>query len=188
MLGADKVSFGTSVMIAEGCIMARVCHKNTCPVGVATQDPELRKKFTGTPEMVVRFLTAVAELVNGTIEARRDGELAVRRLKGRSVPYVYGRRLYDVKLTGVEFRRPPGGGASRVPLVHASFETLNRGTGSRTTFELEYAIDGPLAGVPTLIRHKPRWWLEAVLKLEEDGTAPADAKDGRAARPTPPGR
>jgi len=134
------------------------------------------------------FLTAVAELVNGTIEARRDGELAVRRLKGRSVAYVYGRRLYDVKLTGVEFRRPSGGGASSAPLVHASFETLNRGTGSKTTFELEYAIDGPLAGVPTLIRHRPRWWLEAVLKLEEDGAAPAGAKDGRAARPTPPGR
>ena len=61
MLGADEVSFGTSAMIAEGCIMARVCHKNTCPVGVATQDPELRKKFNGTPEMVMRFLTAVAE-------------------------------------------------------------------------------------------------------------------------------
>jgi glutamate synthase (ferredoxin) len=61
MLGADEVSFGTSAMIAEGCIMARVCHKNTCPVGVATQDPELRKKFTGTPEMVMRFMTAIAE-------------------------------------------------------------------------------------------------------------------------------
>ena len=61
MLGADEVSFGTSAMIAEGCIMARVCHKNTCPVGVATQDPELRKKFDGTPEMVMRFMTAIAE-------------------------------------------------------------------------------------------------------------------------------
>jgi glutamate synthase (ferredoxin) len=61
MLGADEVSFGTSAMIAEGCIMARVCHKNTCPVGVATQDPELRKKFTGTPEDVMRFMVAVAE-------------------------------------------------------------------------------------------------------------------------------
>ncbi len=61
MLGADEVSFGTSAMIAEGCIMARVCHKNTCPVGIATQDPELRKKFSGTPEMVIRFMTAIAE-------------------------------------------------------------------------------------------------------------------------------
>ena len=67
MLGADEVSFGTSAMIAEGCIMARVCHKNTCPVGVATQDPELRKKFTGTPEMVVRFMTAIAEDVRGIL-------------------------------------------------------------------------------------------------------------------------
>lgn len=63
MLGADEYSFGTSALIAEGCTMARVCHKNTCPVGVATQDPELRKKFTGTPEQVINFLTAVAEEV-----------------------------------------------------------------------------------------------------------------------------
>ncbi len=63
MFGADEVSFGTSAMIAEGCIMARVCHKNTCPVGVATQDPELRAKFDGTPEMVMQFMTAIAEEV-----------------------------------------------------------------------------------------------------------------------------
>lgn len=61
MLGADEYSFGTSAMIAEGCIMARVCHKNTCPVGVATQSPELREKFDGTPEMVVNFMTYIAE-------------------------------------------------------------------------------------------------------------------------------
>ena len=65
MFGADEFSFGTSAMIAEGCIMARVCHKNTCPVGVATQNPELRKKFDGTPEMVVNFLTYIAEEVRG---------------------------------------------------------------------------------------------------------------------------
>ena len=63
MLGADEYSFGTSAMIAEGCIMARVCHKNTCPVGVATQDPELRAKFEGTPEMVMNFMIAIAEEV-----------------------------------------------------------------------------------------------------------------------------
>src|SRR5690606_32709771 len=61
MLGADEFSFGTSAMIAEGCIMARVCHKNTCPVGVATQDPELRQKFIGTPEMVINMMVAIAE-------------------------------------------------------------------------------------------------------------------------------
>ncbi len=61
MLGADEFSFGTSAMIAEGCIMARVCHKNTCPVGVASQDPELRARFIGTPEMVTNMMLLIAE-------------------------------------------------------------------------------------------------------------------------------
>jgi hypothetical protein len=128
------------------------------------------------------FLMAVAELVNDTIAARQNGEQALRRLKGRTVAYVYSRRLYDLRLTDIEPRRPAGGGPSRAALVHAEFETRNRGTGSRTTFELEYATDGPLAGVPTLIRHKPRWWLEAVLKLEASApgaTAPAEGGSTR---------
>jgi glutamate synthase domain-containing protein 2/glutamate synthase domain-containing protein 1/glutamate synthase domain-containing protein 3 len=63
LLGADEFSFGTAVLIAEGCILVRTCHRNTCPVGIATQDPELRKKFAGTPEMVARYLTLIAEEV-----------------------------------------------------------------------------------------------------------------------------
>jgi glutamate synthase (ferredoxin) len=63
LLGADEFSFGTAALIAEGCILVRTCHRNTCPVGIATQDPELRKKFAGTPEMVARYLTLVAEEV-----------------------------------------------------------------------------------------------------------------------------
>ncbi|MFO7693390.1 MAG: hypothetical protein R6V57_09930 [Vicinamibacterales bacterium] len=117
------------------------------------------------------FLTAVVELVSDTIAAHKDGERPLRQLKGRTIAYVYGRNLYDLKLAGVEPVRQKAGEPSRGALVRAEFETLNRGTGSRTTFALEYAAGGPLAGVPTLIRHKPRWWLEAVLKLEE-GTAP----------------
>ena len=117
------------------------------------------------------FLTAVAELVSDTIAANREGEQPLRRLKGRTIAYIYGRRLYDLKLTGVSRFRPKEGAYSNRVLVRAEFETLNRGTGSHNTFTLEYAADGPLAGVPTLIRHKPRWWLEAVLKLDE-GTAP----------------
>ncbi|MCF7822408.1 MAG: glutamate synthase large subunit, partial [Mariprofundaceae bacterium] len=61
LLGADEIAFGTIALIAEGCIMMRKCHLNTCPVGVATQDPELRKKFVGTPEDVVNFFMFVAE-------------------------------------------------------------------------------------------------------------------------------
>jgi glutamate synthase (NADPH/NADH) large chain len=61
LLGADEVGFGTGALISEGCIMMRKCHLNTCPVGVATQDPALRKLFPGKPEHVVNFFTFVAE-------------------------------------------------------------------------------------------------------------------------------
>jgi glutamate synthase (ferredoxin) len=63
LLGADEVSFGTAALLAEGCLMVRTCHLDTCPVGIATQDPELRARFAGTPEMVMAYLTFVAEEV-----------------------------------------------------------------------------------------------------------------------------
>jgi len=63
LLGAEEFGFSTTPLIAMGCIMMRKCHLNTCPVGIATQDPELRKKFTGTPEHVINFLFFVADEV-----------------------------------------------------------------------------------------------------------------------------
>ncbi len=63
LLGADEIGFSTAPLIAMGCIMMRVCHLNTCPVGIATQNPELRKRFEGTPEHVVKYLFFVAEEV-----------------------------------------------------------------------------------------------------------------------------
>jgi glutamate synthase domain-containing protein 3 len=65
LLGADEFSFGTALLLAEGCLMVRSCHLDTCPVGIATQQPELRAKFAATPEMVQTYLLYVAE------EARR---------------------------------------------------------------------------------------------------------------------
>ena len=61
LLGADEMGFATAPLIAAGCVMMRACHLNTCPVGIATQDPELRKRFTGKPEHIVNFLFYVAE-------------------------------------------------------------------------------------------------------------------------------
>ena len=61
LLGAEEFGFSTMPLIAMGCIMMRKCHLNTCPVGIATQDPELRKKFRGTPEDVIRYFFFVAE-------------------------------------------------------------------------------------------------------------------------------
>jgi len=65
LLGADEFGFSTAPLIATGCIMMRACHLNTCPVGIATQDPELVKRFAGTPEHVVNYFFFVAEEVRG---------------------------------------------------------------------------------------------------------------------------
>jgi len=61
LLGAEEYGFATAPLVVEGCIMMRKCHLNTCPVGIATQDPELRKKFEGKPEHIVNYLFFVAE-------------------------------------------------------------------------------------------------------------------------------
>jgi len=81
LLGADEFGFATAPLVAEGCIMMRKCHLNTCPVGVATQDPELRKKFTGQPEQVINFLFFVAEEARelmATLGIRRFSDLIGR--------------------------------------------------------------------------------------------------------------
>ncbi len=78
LLGADEFGFATAPLIAAGCIMMRKCHLNTCPVGVATQDPELRKKFKGQPEHVINFFFFIAEEVRelmATMGFRTFGEM-----------------------------------------------------------------------------------------------------------------
>src|SRR5215216_1324109 len=81
LLGADEMGFSTAPLIATGCIMMRACHLNTCPVGVATQDPELRERFKGTPEHVVNFCFFVAEEVREIM--RRIGVRRFEDLIGR---------------------------------------------------------------------------------------------------------
>jgi len=69
LLGADEFGFATAPLVTIGCIMMRVCHLDLCPVGIATQNPELRKRFTGEPESVVRFMLFVAEEVREYLAA-----------------------------------------------------------------------------------------------------------------------
>ncbi len=81
LLGADEFGFSTAPLIAMGCIMMRVCHLNTCPVGVATQDPELRARFQGTPDHVVNYLMLVAEearQIMASLGIRTVGEMIGR--------------------------------------------------------------------------------------------------------------
>ncbi len=82
LLGADEFGFATAALISQGCVMMRKCHLNTCPVGVATQDPELRKRFTGKPEHVVNFFRFVAEdtrRIMAELGFRRIDEMIGRR-------------------------------------------------------------------------------------------------------------
>ncbi|HUG43482.1 MAG TPA: glutamate synthase large subunit, partial [Acidobacteriota bacterium] len=81
MLGAEEFGFGTSALVAAGCVMARACHENTCPAGIATQDPALRKRFVRDPDRVIRYLTSLAEEIRyllSRIGVRSLGELIGR--------------------------------------------------------------------------------------------------------------
>jgi glutamate synthase (NADPH/NADH) large chain/glutamate synthase (ferredoxin) len=81
LLGAEAFGFGTATVVALGCAMARQCHLNTCPTGIATQRPDLRKKFHGTPEQVIAYFTAIAEEVRrilASLGARRLDEVIGR--------------------------------------------------------------------------------------------------------------
>ena len=103
MLGADEVGFATAPLVVEGCIMMRKCHLNTCPVGVATQDPELRKKFSGRPEHVVNYFFFVAE------EARQImAQLGIRtfdELIGRVDLLDKSKAISHWKAKGLDFTR-----------------------------------------------------------------------------------
>lgn len=82
LLGAEEFGFATAPLVASGCIMMRVCHLDTCPVGVATQNPELRKKFTGTPEHVINFMMFIAEEVRELMS--QLGFHTINEMVGRS--------------------------------------------------------------------------------------------------------
>jgi glutamate synthase domain-containing protein 2/glutamate synthase domain-containing protein 1/glutamate synthase domain-containing protein 3 len=91
LLGAEQFNFGTTAMIAMGCVYVRKCHLNNCPVGIATTDPKFRAKFKGTPEMVINYFTGVAGEVRqllASIGARSLDEVIGRPqfLKQREVP------------------------------------------------------------------------------------------------------
>ncbi len=81
-LGAEEYGFATAPLIALGCVMMRKCHLNTCPVGIATQDPVLRSRFTGTPEQIVNYLFYVAEEVREYLSVM--GYRSLNEIIGRS--------------------------------------------------------------------------------------------------------
>jgi glutamate synthase (NADPH/NADH) large chain len=103
MLGADEFGFATAPLVVEGCIMMRKCHLNTCPVGVATQDPVLRAKFKGHPEHVVNYFFFVAEEVRELMA--QLGLRSVNELIGRSDLLDTRRGIEHWKARGLDFSR-----------------------------------------------------------------------------------
>ncbi len=119
ILGADEMGFGTAPLIATGCIMMRACHLNTCPVGIATQDPVLRKRFAGTPEHVINFFHFVAEEVRGILASL--GLRSMDELIGRTDLLEPARAIDHWKATGIDLtplltmpELPPGTPLRRV--------------------------------------------------------------------------
>ncbi len=103
MLGADEIGFATAPLVVEGCIMMRKCHLNTCPVGVATQDPILRAKFSGKPEYVVNYFFFVAEEVRQIM-----AQLGIRtyeELIGRVDLLDKSKAIVHWKAKGLDFSR-----------------------------------------------------------------------------------
>jgi glutamate synthase (NADPH/NADH) large chain/glutamate synthase (ferredoxin) len=103
LLGADEFGFATAPLVVEGCIMMRKCHLNTCPVGVATQDPTLRKKFSGKPEHVVNYFFFIAEEVRQIM-----AQLGIRKfddLIGRADLLDMKKGIEHWKASGLDFSR-----------------------------------------------------------------------------------
>ena len=119
LLGAEEYGFGSIAMIAEGCVMARVCHTNNCPVGVATQKENLRKRFTGIPEHVVNFFCYVAEEVRQLMSLL--GVTCLEELIGRT-DLLQARAVDLAKTKGVDLSSllaPISGAEDRSWLLHS---------------------------------------------------------------------
>nr|WP_315495387.1 glutamate synthase-related protein [uncultured Rhodoferax sp.] len=134
LLGADEFGFATAPLVVEGCIMMRKCHLNTCPVGVATQDPVLRAKFSGKPEHVVNYFFFIAEEVRQIM-----AQLGIRKfddLIGRSDLLDTRKGIEHWKAQGLDFARLFA--QPQVPADVPRFQTLTQDHG------LEKALDNVL--------------------------------------------
>ncbi len=151
LLGSERFGFGTAALIAVGCKMARQCHQNTCPVGIATQREDLRKKYFGTPEMLIAFLTHVAHEVRGIL-----AELGYERLEDvigrahllRQIPHDDSQRWRSVdlsKLIAPPLGEPlhsvqPRNDRPGVPLDELIIEELGDALEKGTPFQGSYDI------------------------------------------------
>ena len=147
LLGAEEFGFATAPLVVMGCVMMRVCHLNTCPVGIATQDPELRKKFTGAPEFVESFFRFIAQEVRELM-----AELGFRTMDemiGRADCINAEKAVSHWKAKGLDL----------APLLHVP--SLPASVARRRVREQDHGLDGTLdndlikAAMPALERREP---------------------------------
>jgi glutamate synthase (NADPH/NADH) large chain len=148
LLGAEEFGFATAPLVALGCIMMRKCHLNTCPVGIATQDPELRRKFRGQPEHVVNYLFMVAKELRMVM-----AELGFRRLDemvGRADCLEVDDAVTHWKAKGLDLSR-------LLARAEEPDEFLGRYARHPQDHELEFALDNRLVELaePALARGEP---------------------------------
>jgi glutamate synthase (NADPH/NADH) large chain len=113
LLGAEEFGFSTAPLVASGCIMMRACHLNTCPVGIATQDPELRKNFKGTPEHVINFMFFIAQELRKIMASL--GFRKINEMVGQSQKLNMSKAISHYKAQGIDLSKilykptvPPG--------------------------------------------------------------------------------
>ena len=130
LLGAEEFGFASAPLVVSGCIMMRVCHLDTCPVGVATQNPELRKRFTGQPEFVVNFFEFIAEEVREYLAAL--GLRSLEEAVGRTDLLDSERAVGHWKAAGLDL----------APILH--MPALAEGTATRNTTTQDHGIERAL--------------------------------------------
>jgi glutamate synthase domain-containing protein 2/glutamate synthase domain-containing protein 1/glutamate synthase domain-containing protein 3 len=191
LLGADEYGFSTAPLIAAGCIMMRVCHLNTCPVGIATQDPVLRKRFAGQPEHVVNYLWMVAEetrAIMASLGVRTMAELigrtellvpdqAIEHWKARGVDLSNVLRMPEVEPSAPRRRTEPPppvlDDALDWDLIEAARPAIERGEKvglQREVRNVHRAVGGLLSSAIAQ-RHGNRGLPEGTIEVELHGSA-----------------
>jgi glutamate synthase (NADPH/NADH) large chain len=155
LLGADEFGFATAPLIAAGCIMMRKCHLNTCPVGIATQDPVLRKRFTGAPDHVINYFFFVAEEVRALMA--KLGFRTVNEMVGRVDRLDMRRAVNHWKAKGIDLSRLLYRAPAAPGVAVYNCETQNHGLENAMDNELIAAARPALqAGRPVLIEREIR--------------------------------
>jgi glutamate synthase (ferredoxin) len=153
LLGAEEFGFATAPLVASGCIMMRKCHLNTCPVGIATQDPELRKNFKGTPEHVINFMYFIAKELRKIMASL--GFRTINEMVGQSQKINVNKAIDHAKAKGIDLSPILHKPETNKPLYNT--ETQNH--------ELENVLDFDILrmGHPAIYR-KEKMFLEFPIK------------------------